>query len=255
MILRILLVDDEPLALQRLRDLMEGLPGLEVAGEALDGLQALEAIQSLHPDLVLLDIQMPGLDGFGVLEALAPEERPLVVFCTAFDRHAVRAFEAHALDYLLKPVRKPRLQQTLARATAMLELQRGADARSRLESLLKSTPVRRREVIVTRCDGRFRLVRLEDVEAIEAESNYMWVHRGRKADPVRATLQQLEAGLDPSRFLRVHRSWILNLDWLLEVEQGPRGGLIARTRNDLKVPVSSTYRAGLEARLAFLAGG
>lgn len=244
--LKTLLVDDEPLALERLRDLLMEADDVEIAGTAANGLEALEALRELRPDLVFLDIQMPELDGFEVIQALGPEAMPMVVFATAYDRFAIRAFEKRALDYLLKPFSAERLRDTLQRAR---ETRAARTDQDRLQGLLKDLEPRRRERFVVRKGDRFVVLPVQEVEAIEAESNYMWLYRGGEAYSLRATLAALEDGLDPARFLRAHRSWMLNLQRVRELLPGPKGGLVAVTAGGLKVPVSQAHRKSLEARL------
>lgn len=245
---RTLLADDEPLALERLRGFLEADSGIEIVGECLDGLRTLESIRILKPDLLFLDIQMPELDGFEVLEALEPEARPAVVFATAFDRYALKAFEARALDYLLKPFSRERLREALDRARRNLEGGRALEQRHEVESLLKSVESRPRfpERLVVRDGDGIRVLPVNQVEAIEAESNYMWVHRGKEAYPLRGTMAQLESRLEPHGFLRTHRSWILNLHRLQELRPGVKGGLTAVTVAGLAIPVSAGHRKGLE---------
>lgn len=245
--LRTLLVDDEPLALERLQGFLEKDEELELVGTSADGLQALEAIRSLKPDLLFLDIQMPELDGFEVLEALDPGAMPLVVFATAFDRYAIRAFEARALDYLLKPFSEARLRETVQRAK---EARRALDAQGRLQGLLQDMESRRKERFVVRHGDRFLVIPAPEVDAIEAEANYMWIHRGQDAFPLRATLGTLEKSLDPDVFVRAHRSWILNIHKVRQLLPGAKGGLVAVTSGGFRVPVSATHRKDLEERLA-----
>ena len=245
--LKTLLVDDEPLALERLQFFLEKDEDLELVGCATDGLQALEAIRSLKPELLFLDIQMPELDGFEVLEALDPDTMPLVVFATAFDNYAIRAFEARALDYLLKPFGEARLREAVQRAK---EARRALVAQDRLQGLLQDLGARRKERFVVRHGDRFLVIPAQEVDAIEAEANYMWIHRSQEAFPFRATLGTLEQSLDPEVFLRAHRSWILNVHRVRELLPGSKGGLVAVTASGSSVPVSATHRKRLEERLA-----
>lgn len=245
--LRTLLVDDEPLALERLQGFLEKDGDLELIGTATDGLQALEAIRSQKPDLLFLDIQMPELDGFEVLEAVESEEMPLVVFATAFDRYAIRAFEARALDYLLKPFGETRLRETVQRAK---EARRAQDAQRNLKHLLEDVGSRRKNRFVVRHEDHYLVIPATEVDAIEAEANYMWIYRRQDAFPLRATLATLEKCLDPAIFVRTHRSWILNIQKVQTLLPGAKGGRVAVTSNGLKVPVSVAHRKNLEARLS-----
>lgn len=246
--IRTLLTDDEPLALERLRGFLQQDPEIEIVGECLDGLQTLEAICALKPDLLFLDIQMPELDGFEVVEALEPGRRPLIVFATAYDQYALKAFQARALDYLLKPFSGERLREAVDRAKRDLEGQRAIGQRQELEALLKAVESRPRiqERLVVRDGEGARVIPVAHVEAIEAEANYMWVHRGQDAYPLRGTLAVLEARLEPLGFLRTHRSWLLNLRQLREIRPGAKGGLTAITLAGLSIPVSMGHRKALE---------
>jgi len=243
--LRALLVDDEPLALERLRGFLRDQEDLEIVGECTNGLQAVDAVASLKPDLLFLDIQMPELDGFEVLEALDPEALPLVVFATAFDQYAIQAFEAQALDYLLKPFSRQRLLESLQRARMALE---SRTAHQKLDLLLKQLQQRCTRFVVHK-DDKALVIQAKDVEAFEAEANYLWLYRGRETYSIRSTMNALERRLDPAVFLRTHRSWIVNLACVQSIEPKPTGGAIADTVSGLKVPVSSGNRSALEAAL------
>ena len=213
--MRILIVDDEQPARERLKRLLESLDGVELAGEAENGLQAVELIERERPDLVLLDIQMPGLDGFGVIEAL--EEPPQVVFVTAYDEYAIRAFEVNALDYLLKPFSKERLEKAIRRAQeAQAEEQ---DFASRLAPLLESLASQGHYLtrLAVRDHDHLRVLDADEVDWIDVENEQTVVHVGREAYPIQRTLTELEARLDPARFFRAHRSVIVNLDRVKEI--------------------------------------
>lgn len=247
--LRTLLVDDEPLALERLQGLLKSDGGLEIIGTCSSGLDALESIRQLKPDLVFLDIQMPELDGFEVLEALDCDEMPLVVFVTAFDRYAIRAFEARALDYLLKPFSSERLRETVERVK---EAKLTRDAQGRLHELLRDIEFRQKDRFVVRRGDRFLVISASEVEAIEAEGNYMWIHRGKEAFPLRATLATLEKNLNPDFFIRTHRSWIMNIRRIRELAPGAKGGLVAVTSSGMHAPVSAKHRKQFEEQLSQL---
>lgn len=215
--LRILLVDDEPLARERLRTLLAREDGVEIAGEAEDGPAAIAAIKRLQPALVFLDVQMPGADGFAVLEALeAP--LPQVIFVTAFDEFAVKAFEWQALDYLLKPFKPARLKAALDRARRELAEQTPTEVTDRLLALLEQrrAPDRLARIAV-RQGERLRFVRVEDLDWIEAAGNYVVLHTGGEKPMLRETLGAFEAKLDPRRFFRVSRSAIVNLERVQEL--------------------------------------
>jgi two-component system LytT family response regulator len=215
--IRTLIVDDESPARERLKRLLADVEGVKLIGEAEDGVQAVEMIEREEPDLVLLDIQMPGLDGFGVIEALA--DLPPVIFVTAYDEYAIRAFEVNALDYLLKPFSRERLEKAVHRAQE--ELAEEQDFATRLAPLLKSLAAQGR--YLTRLavrdyeSCRIRVLDVDEVDWIGVEGEQVVVHVGDGAYPIRRTLVELEARLDPARFFRAHRSAIVNLGRVKEV--------------------------------------
>jgi len=213
--MRTLIVDDEAPARERLKRLLADVEGVELVGEAADGLQAVGMIEGLGPDLVLLDIQMPGLDGFEVIEAL--EDPPPIIFVTAYDEYAIRAFEVNALDYLLKPYTRVRLEQAVRRAEAALD--EGEAFAARLEPLLESLAALghclTRLAVWDR--DRIRVLDVDRVDWIGTEGEEVVAHVGEDAYPVRRNLAELAARLDPATFFRAHRSAIVNLDRVQEV--------------------------------------
>jgi len=213
--MRILIVDDEAPARERLKRLLEGVEDVQVIGEAADGLEAVALIEQQRPDLMLLDVQMPGLDGFGVLESLA--EPPPVVFVTAYDEYAIRAFEVNALDYLLKPFSKARLEKAIRRAQEALVEER--DFASRLAPLLESLTGQGHYLtrLAVRDRDHLRVLNVDEVDWIGVENEQVSVYVGGVAYPAQRTLAELEARLDPSRFFRAHRSTIVNLDRVKEI--------------------------------------
>ena len=210
-----LLVDDEPLALLRLRTLLRAERDVRVVGECEDGRAAVEAIRRLRPDLVFLDVQMPEKDGFEMLGALAPAERPLVIFATAFDGYAVRAFEARAFDYLLKPIQRARLKEAVARARAALA-QRRAQAGAAAAPAAQVRPGPERLVVKT--GSRSTLLRVADIDYVQAAGNYVEIHAGPEVHLSRDTLARLERELDARRFVRIHRSTIVNVERVRHLE-------------------------------------
>ncbi len=223
--MRTLIIDDEPPARERLRRMLAGNELVEVIGEAEGGVQAVEMIERERPDLVLLDIQMPGLDGFGVIEAL--EDPPPVIFVTAYDEYAIRAFEINALDYLLKPFSRERLERAVRRAQEELDEERdlGVSAAERfatrlgplLESLAAQGHYLTRLAVRDYESRRIRVLDVGEVDWISVEGEQVTVHVGDRAYPIRRTLTELEARLNPTRFFRAHRSAIVNLDRVKEV--------------------------------------
>jgi len=253
--IRVLIVDDEPLARERLRELLADEPDMAVVGECRDGREAVAAIGRERPDLVLLDVQMPEPDGFGVLRATASEPPPAVIFVTAHQDFAVRAFEANALDYLLKPFDRERFQQSLARVrerrrTGAMELD--AELLERLEALsqrLPSAPERYATKLVVKVGWRMRFLRVEDIDYLEAEGNYACVHLGKQSYLTRETMNALEAKLDPKDFVRAHRSLIVRMDRIEEVEPLPPGEYVLTLRDGTKLTTGRSYRARLQRAL------
>ena len=211
---RILLVDDEPIARRHLRVYIEREEDLEIVGEAGSGEEAILAIREGRPDLVFLDVQMPGLDGFGVLERLLPGKLPAIVFVTAYDQYAVRAFRVQALDYLLKPFDDLRFAETLERARRHLERPALEALSERLEGLVRQTSGRLRplERLAVKRRGESIVVKTDTIDWIEAQANYARLHCGGESHLVRRSLSSLEEVLDPFQFARIHRAAIVNAD-------------------------------------------
>jgi two-component system LytT family response regulator len=222
--IRTLVVDDEPLARTKIRSLLAGDTDIEVIGECADGRTAVATIAAERPDLVFLDVQMPEMDGFAVLEAIAAEQMPLVIFTTAFDEYAVRAFDVYALDYLLKPIDRDRFATALERAKARLTSVDSEVAGERGERVLRplleelSRQHQRNARLAIKTDGRVRLIRTMDIDWIEAVDNYAKLHMGKEAHVIRDTLSRLEQRLPGDRFLRVHRSTIVNMERVKEIQ-------------------------------------
>lgn len=241
MTIRSLLVDDEPLARQRLRDLLADEADLEVVGECADGVSAVEAIESLSPDLVFLDVQMPELDGFGVIEAIGVDRMPATLFVTAHDHHALKAFEVHALDYLLKPFDRPRFRASLARARTWIQ---GAADAGRLAGLLESVQAARppQDRLLVRAGDRHLLLRTDEIQWIEAEDNYVRLHVEGTSHLVRGTMGSILQKLDPERFKRVHRSSIVNLDFVKELRSWFHGDYQVLLADGTRLTMPRAYR-------------
>ena len=237
MSLRVLLVDDEAPARRRLRSLLVGRADVEIAGEAANGLEAVDAIRSLAPSLVLLDVQMPGMDGFEVVETIGPGAMPPVVFVTAYDEFALRAFDIEAVDYVLKPVRKERLAAALERA-----VRRAAqpEAVGRVLETVRPGP-RPLTRLVVRKGERLLFVELADVVRLLADGNYVNVETAAAAYQIRDTLQRLETRLDPERFARIHRSEIVNVAWVKEVQPWFHGDAVVLLKNGKETRLSRRY--------------
>lgn len=244
MTLRVLIVDDEPLARQRLRDLLADEREVEVVGECGDGGQAVMAIESLRPDLVLLDVQMPEPDGFDVIEAVGVDRMPPTLFVTAHDQHALKAFEVHALDYLLKPFDRTRFVEALARARAWIGRSTPSDRPERIASLLDEVQESRPPMdrILVRSGDHHLLLKTSDIQWIEAEDNYIRLHVEGTSHLVRMTMSTILRRLDPARFKRVHRSSIVNLDFVKELRPWFHGDYQVLLSDGTKLTMPRTYR-------------
>lgn len=252
MSLRVLIVDDEPVARRGILRLLQHEPDIEVVGECADGAQAVAAIGALAPELVVLDVQMPELDGFGVIAAIGSARMPAVVFATAFDQHAVRAFDAQAIDYVLKPIDPERFRRALQRARSHLAqpagdfVRRVADA---LRSLDRGELTRYPARLAIRSDSRVRLLDVDEVERITAAGNYVEIHAGGKPQLLRETMASLEARLDPQRFVRLSRAAIVNIAQIREVQPLFNGDFVVLLKSGAQVNGSRRYRAALDALL------
>lgn len=249
--MEVLVADDEAPARQRLLDLLGKDPQVSRVVEATDGMEAVEAIRSQKLDLVLLDVQMPELDGLGVIEAIGPEEMPLTIFVTAYDQHAIRAFEANALDYLLKPFSDERFEAAMARVKTRLDERSLREFSQRMMRLASAAPAseRRWDRLVIKSAGTTRFLRVADIDWIEAAGVYVNLHVAGKELLYRTALNELAEHLDPKRFIRVHRSAIVNIESILQLEPLSHGEFDVVLRNGARTRVSRTYRALLEQRL------
>jgi two-component system LytT family response regulator len=209
--LRVLIVDDEPLARRRLIGLLKDEPEIEIVGECADGPSAVAAAKRLMPDIMFLDVQMPGMDGFDVIEALGPLRCPPVVFVTAYDEYALKAFDVHAVDYLLKPFDRKRLRQAVTRARALTlnDKDLGRRLAAVMADIRAGCPEPR---FAVKSRGRVYFVRVDEIDWIEASGHYLTLHAGRSEHIIRDTITHIESRLDPRRFVRVHRSTIVNVD-------------------------------------------
>jgi two-component system LytT family response regulator len=251
--IRALIVEDEPLARERLKMYLADEPDVEVVGECADGREAVSAIRSLDPDLVFLDIQLPELDGFGVVQEVGAEKMPVVVFVTAYDQHAMRAFDVYALDYLLKPYKRERLRRAVERARAQISRGKGEALGERLISLLESVRPGPRHVerLLIRSPGRVYFVRVDEIDWVESEGNYVRIHAGKETHFLRDTLGGMEARLDPRKFVRIHRSVIVNVESIKELQPLFSGdyAVILHDGGRLTMSRSHTY----DSRISFRA--
>lgn len=249
--IRTLIVDDEAMARERVLTLLQQQPDIEIVGECADGAQALSAIERLEPELVFLDVQIPVMDGFGVIRALAPQRMPMVVFTTAYDEYALRAFEVHALDYLLKPFDGPRFLRTLERARERLERQRAGDLGKRLLAMvqdMKPEGAQAPDRLVVKSGGRIFFIRTDEIDWVDAAGNYVRLHVKGDAYLFRETMSAMEARLDASRFVRIHRSHIVNADRIKELQPG-NGDHAVILRTGVKLPLSRGYKDRLQDRM------
>ena len=248
--IRTLIVDDEPMARERVRSLLEPQPDIELLGECSDGQQAVLAIERLQPQLVFLDVQIPGLDGFAVLRAIPPDRMPLVVFTTAYDEYALRAFDVHALDYLLKPFDSQRFYNTLDRARERIERQRAGELGKRLLAMvqdLKPDGAQTSDRLVVKSSGRIFFVRLDEIDWIDAAGNYVRLHVNGESHLFRETMNAIEKRLD-SRFVRIHRSHIVNADRIKELLPSD-GEHTVVLQNGTRLTLSRGYKGRLQERL------
>ncbi len=243
------MVDDEALARRRILSLLKPDSSFEVLAECADGGSAIRAISEQRPDLVFLDVQMPGIDGFGVLEAVADRHLPAIIFVTAHDRYAVKAFDAHAVDYLLKPFKQDRFLEALARARKAILA--GSDAvDEKLLSLLRSVGGQRGRLVI-RSKGKIIFLRHSEIEWIEAASNYVRVHAGAGIYSVRETIGDFQKMLaDSDAFVRVHRSVIVNLDAVSELQRCGSGEYVVILRSGKELPLGRTYQNTLVGLLS-----
>ncbi|HET7623156.1 MAG TPA: LytTR family DNA-binding domain-containing protein [Gemmatimonadaceae bacterium] len=264
--IRVLVVDDEPLARQRVEDLLAHEDRAALVGTAADGAAAVEAIRSLHPDLVFLDIQMPGMTGLDVVRAVGPDAMPPTIFVTAFDQYALQGFELAALDYLVKPFDDERFEQAFARARRMIELREFGRLREKLVALLQGRsgsssdagPASRTgsgadhhylERIAVETRGKVRVVPVKEVDYIVASGPYAELHVGERRYVIRESMQTLEERLDPARFMRIHRSVIVRLALVDTFYRGAGGDYEVQLKGGTRLRVSRTRREELERRL------
>ena len=244
---RALIVDDEPLARERLRNLLQAQPEIDIIGECTNGREAVEVLRKESPDLVFLDVQMPELDGFGVVEALRGEQMPAIVFVTAHDKFALRAFEVHALDYLLKPFDRERFQTALRRALEHVKHHNTGELSQRLTALLaevKPDP-KGLERLAIKTSGRVIFLKTDDIDWIEAADNYVSLHVGTETHLHRETMSALAGQLPAKKFLRISRSTIVNVERIKELQPLFHGEYVVILRNGTKLTLSRNYREAL----------
>ena len=247
--LRILLVDDEPLAREGLRILISRDADVTAIDEAKDGREAVEMIRKHRPDLVFLDVQMPEMDGFGVLEEIGAEQMPPAVFVTAHDKFAIQAFEINAIDYLLKPVTEERFARALARAKQHLQSQPSGEASRQVLSLLETiaSPRSYLKRLAVRSAGKTVFVDVNDIDWMEAAENYVQLHVGRALHLLHVTMNRVEQSLDPETFLRIHRSIIVNVRRIKELQPALHGEYVVTLQDGVRLQSGRVYNEKLKA--------
>jgi two-component system LytT family response regulator len=251
MSIRVLLSDDEALARERLRSLLEEEADLEIVAECGDGKSAITTIRRERPDLVFLDIQMPEVDGFGVVQALRNDLMPLTIFVTAYDSYAMKAFEVHALDYLLKPVGKERLTEAVGRARRQLEQPSDGTFQRRVLEMLGDLEARQRapERIVIKSDGEIVCLKPHEIDWAESAGNYVCLHVGGATHILRETITALESRLGSRQFMRVHRSTLVNVDRIKTLRPSLYGDYSILLRDGTKLTLSRGFRESVLKRL------
>ena len=259
--LRVLIVDDEPLARQRIEDLIAHEESVRIVGTASNGDEAVEAIRRLEPDLVFLDVQMPGKTGVEVVRSIGPDAMPATIFVTAFDQHALEAFELAALDYLVKPFDDERFEQALARARRMIGLEQVNELRSKLLAVLQDDAAEDTGSRSPRADsqyleritvegrGKVSFVPVSDIDYITASGPYVEIHAGGKTHLIRESMQALEDRLNPADFLRIHRSIIVRTALVETLHKGAGGDYEVQLKGGQRLRVSRSRREELERRL------
>ena len=246
--IRALIVDDEPLARDRLQKLLDAEPDATVIGQCNNGKDAVKTILDEKPDVVFLDVQMPELDGFGVLAALEPEQIPVVIFVTAHDKFALKAFEVHAVDFLLKPFDRERFQTALKRAKDRIAQKRPGELDQRIAALLAEIKPEAKslERMAVKTSGRVIFVKTSDIDWIEAADNYVNLHVGNESHLHRETLTALAERLPPKKFMRISRSTIVNVDRIKELQPLFHGEYAVILRNGTTLTLSRSYRDVLD---------
>jgi len=272
--IRVLVVDDEPIARRRVRRLLRLEPDVDVVDEVGSGSEAIASIRKERPDLVLLDVQMPDVDGFGVVGALGAEAMPPTIFVTAYNEYAVRAFDVNAIDYLLKPYDPDRFRSAFQRARSHIERESSAEQGRKIRALLEQVIGEDRTTAAladrpgqpagtmtamprTRCldrlmvkhDGRVFFVKVSEVDWFEASGNYVRVHTGKVSHLIRETMHHIEGQLDPSMFVRIHRAVIVNIDRIKELQPWFAGDYVVILRDGRQLKLSRTYREHLQSRM------
>ncbi|MCI0442337.1 LytTR family DNA-binding domain-containing protein [bacterium] len=249
--IRVCIVDDEPIACRRIQRLLKDDSSIEILKICSNGEQAADAIKKLSPDLIFLDIQMPGMNGFEMLKSVPVENMPHVIFVTAYDRYAIQAFEVHALDYLLKPFDTERFEEALTRAKSQIDRDRSRNLNKGLYALLEEmkTPPRYLERLVIKASGRVFFLKTDEIDWIEAQGKYVSIHSGKDEHLVREGMNTLENELDPRKFVRIHKSTIVNIDRIEQLQAWFHGDYRVILKNGTMLTLSRRYRQKLDELL------
>jgi two-component system LytT family response regulator len=245
--LRLLIVDDEPLIRRGIRRGLANLEGFEVSGECQNGTEAIQAILATRPDLVLLDVQMPDCNGLEVVKQVGVERMPMVIFVTAYDEYAVKAFELNAVDYLLKPFDEERLKSAIARAQQRLGVRNQEKLTQQLQKLLDTSPTAWPERFVIRNRDRYEFIAVDSVDWVESENNYVRLHCGTKSHLMSETLSRLGKRLDPRRFVRVHRGRIVNVSRIVAAHSVMNGAYELELRNGVRLATGRQFRDAVQS--------
>ncbi len=245
--IRALIVDDELLARKFIRRMLKHEPDWELAGEASNGTEAVEMIRNQKPDIVFLDVQMPEMDGFAVLEKVGLGQLPEIVFTTAYESYAIRAFELHALDYLLKPFDQERFRDAIRHAKERLQSRQQEDGRRQIGALLERINSKQPYLdrLIIKADGRITFLNTQEIDWIEADDKYVHLHTAKGARMVRQTLTAMESQLDPARFVRIHRSTMVNVERIKELQPLFNGEYSLHMEDKTKLTLSRTYKEKL----------
>lgn len=249
--IRTLIVDDEPVAREYIRDLLQEEDAVEITGEASDGPEAVKAALTQKPDLIFLDIQMPGMDGFEVLNHIRQTYHPHFIFVTAYDKYALKAFEINAIDYILKPFERTRFHISLERAKESIHAGRDRDFENRMNALVKNLNQEKKYLkrLLVKSRGRIYFIRTDDIQHIEAAGNYVSLCVAGTEHLIRETLNAIDKRLDPEKFVRIHRSTIVNIEFIRELQPQPSGEYICMMSDGKRLTLSRTYRSELLDRL------
>ncbi|MBX7150386.1 LytTR family DNA-binding domain-containing protein [bacterium] len=257
--IKTVIVDDEPLARRRIKKLISAQPDIELFAECNNGKDALTVIENAHPDLVFLDVQMPEWNGFDVIERMDIQSLPVIIFVTAYDTYAIKAFDVHAIDYILKPFDDERFFHALDRAREFIRHKETGEWAKRIYNMItgihperppESVEVSRYlDRIVVKSSGRIHFVPVETVDWIEASGKYLDIHSGKATHRIRESISELEHKLDPGKFLRIHRSYIINIDCIREMQSWHKGEYVVILNNDVKLITGKGYRSNLNVLL------